>query len=466
MDEYVVIQQLLNLYCFDMTRYRYMSPDGKYHTMKIPYDETVLFEHLDGKKTVCVYAKEKNTIFHCFDVDEPDPDKIHKLVNKLVGCGIQRDFIYVSTSGNKGYHVEIFFDRPVWKSLAENFFNYLMRDPEIASIKMECKPGRNGAIKLPLGINFKTGRRCWYVDQDTLAPIESMDYIFCVQKMSAEDFEQIVYICNKEKKIEDIELAKQKTIKRTKPRKIPLRNEPVITALGQRHDKMLQKAVWLRCVGGEAEDIFEELINWVNRQDMSLIGSNWKEIEEDAYRMANDVVKHYEPKVTMRKHSVRHSQKLDRTDIQIILNAPTRSARKVAFLICASIKVFGVCSIGYDRIAQILGITTPTAFNSVKALIESGVVRKRKTGGVIYTDGEPRLVANEYVLCDDLPVYESINIKCECPVSMGEINSSFNDNYYGALMKMCDADTLSKYMTKSELEECMKYGAEGAVDGA
>lgn len=451
MDEYVVIQQLMNLYCFDMTRYRYMTPNGEYHTVKLPYDETLIYEHLEGKKTVCVYARERNTIFHTFDVDESDPVKVHLVIDKLVGIGIPRDKIYVSTSGNKGYHIDLFFDAPVWKSDVEGVFNYVVRDPVIAAIRMECKPGRKGAIKIPLGINFKTGRRCWYVDRDTLEPIERNDYVFEIQKMSAADFAQIAYICNKEKKKEDILLAKANPRKPQKPRKFVARNEPTITAPGQRHDKMLQKAVWLRAVGGEADDIYEELIRWVKRQDPSMIGSSWKEIDDDASRIAIDVAKQYEVKTKQKKNMVHRTDEISRSDMETVISAPTKTARKAAFLICAYCRAFGVCSMGYDRMAQILGVTYQTAFNAVKALIECGVIEKKKVGGVTYSDGKPVLVANEYA-------WSIKQIDGGIKFAVSEVSSDFLRVYYRALCDVFERQILEKRLTRSELEEVKMLG--------
>lgn len=446
MEEYVVVQQLMNLYCFDMTRYRYMTPDGKYHTVKEAYGETEIFEHLDGKKTMCVYARERNTIFHTFDIDEADPGKVHLVIEKLKKLGIPSDMIYVSISGNKGYHIDLFFDAPVWKSDAEGIFNYIMRDPEIVKIKMECKPGRNGAIKIPLGINFKTGRRCWYVNQETLEPIERYDYVFEIQKMSAADFAQIAYICNKEKKKDDILLAKASPRRPQKQRKFEARNEPTITALGQRHDKMLQKAVWLRAVGGDADDIYEELIKWINRQDPSLIGSSWKEIDDDASRIARDVARRYEVKAKQKNNIVRRTDEINRNDMEVILAAPTKTARKAAFLICAYCRAFGVCSMGYDRMAQILGVTYQTAFNAVKALIECGAIEKKKVGGVAYSDGKPVLIANEYI-------WKEKQIDGGIKFTISDVSSDFLRVYYSALCDTFEQDILEKRLTRSELEE-------------
>lgn len=450
MDEYMVVQQLMNLYCFDMMRYRYMTKDGKYHTVKAPYDERLVFEHLAGEKTMCVYARERNTVFETFDIDESDQENVRLLIEKLESCGISRDKVYVSTSGNKGYHVDIFFDAPVWKSDVENFYNYLISDPEIAKIRMESKPGRNGAIKVPLGINFRTGRRCWYLDRETLEPIERTDYVFEIEKICAEDFAQIVYICNKEKKKADIMRAKASPCKVHRPKKFVARNEPTVMAPGQRHDKMLKKAVWLRAVGGDADEIYDELIKWVNRQDPSLIGSSWKEIEDDACRIANDVAKHYEVKAKQKREFSHAAQAISREDMEIILGAPTKTARKAAFLICAYCRAFGMCSMGYDRMAQVLGVTYQTAFNAVKVLIECGVIEKKKVGGVAYSDGKPVLVANEYAW---ITKQSDGGIR----FTISEVSSDFMRVYYRALCDIFDQDILEKRLTRSELEELKKW---------
>lgn len=460
MEQFLIVKQLMSLYCFNTYKYSYMYPTesgGSYATTSTPLDESVMFEHLNGVRTVAVYARDRNTIFHCYDVDEANPEHVHLLIDKLVSEGIPREKIYVSTSGNKGYHVEYFFDQPVWKSLIENFYNYIRRDPEIAEIKMECRPIRNTTIKIPLGINFKTGRRCWYVDPDTLEPIEDMDYVFQIQRISAEDFGAIVLRCNKQAKVEDIAKAKvtaaSASSRRRKPRRKVFKSEtaPVMTESGQRHELMRKRAVWLRVVGGDEDEIYDDLIRWVERQDPELIGSSMDEIERDARELAASAVRKYDVVVPEKQiMTVRRKPEITARDMRVILAAPTKNARRVAMLICAFCKVYGKCCLGFERIAQIVGVTYKTAYNAVNTLIEYGIVEKKKTGGVVYVHGNPVLQPNEYAMVTDIGIMGEYDVFGSMPVQIDRVRDDFDHFYYGAIAKMCSDDTIRKCLVRSE----------------
>ena len=455
MDEYLIVKRLMDLYCFNTYRYGYMYPGG-YRSNVQNLDETVLYAHLSGEKTVCVYARERNTMFQCYDVDESDPEHVRALIDKLAAEGIPRERIYVSMSGNKGYHVEYFFDEPVWKSRIENFFDYIRRDPVIGGIKMECRPIRKLTIKIPLGVNFKTGRRCWYVDRETLEPIEDPGYVFKIERIEARKFAEIVKRCNTAAKIEDIALAKAAMAKgsghsKRVAKKYGRGTEPTITGSGQRHEMMLKKAVWLRSIGGDEEDIYCELMNWVRRQDMTLIRSGMSEIENDARRIAVDVVRKYEVRTPTKQLVVKRGPAaIEATDMRVILAGKNRNERKVAMLVCAFCKAYGKCSLGYERIAKIIGVTYKTAYNAVQGLMEAGIIEKKKTGGIAYNHGSPVLQANEYVMATGMPVGVSCEVFGRVPIDMERVTDGFDRFYYGAIARMCGEDAIENCLTKNE----------------
>ncbi|QCX33663.1 hypothetical protein FDN13_08090 [Caloramator sp. E03] len=71
----------------------------------LPY---LLEAHLDGRLTIGVFGNINSTKFICFDIDFKKPQKakeaVYKLIEAIEQFGIPRDYIYVSSSGNKGYH--------------------------------------------------------------------------------------------------------------------------------------------------------------------------------------------------------------------------------------------------------------------------------------------------------------------------------------------------------------------------
>ena len=466
-QEYMVMAKLKKLYCFNISGYAFMRPDGEYLTTYEELTEAVLFEHLDGKRTVCVHAGKWQTIFMTFDVDEDDKEHVRALVLRLAELGIRYEDIHVSTSGNKGYHVDLFFDEPVHKWLIENFYDYVRRDPEIAAIHMECRPINSTTIKIPLGINFRTGRRCWYVDRDTLAPIEDFGYILGISPMSGAMFRELVRKLNKQRMLEDLAIAKVNTeLEKKQPKVIAgdgvritgYKNEPVITHPGERHNLTLRKAVWLRSVGADEDQIYEELWRWTERQNQDLISSSWQQIDDDIREITGAVMRNIAPKLERYKTiGYGGARLLTEEDIQKILPINKKSSRKVAMLITLYCKAYKSCALGLDKIGSIIGLSHPTVQTAVQQLIQDGVINKKKTGGLCYQGDKPVLRPNEYVLSEKAKRDRKITAKANVSYTVPEVIEDFEHFYYAALAEMCDRKTLAKYLSAAEMKEIKKY---------
>ena len=97
-----------NTYCF--YRQKYVIMDSQYtKTVAHYFTDKVIESHIDGKYALCVFAGPKVTRFISVDVDEGGKKVVRQVVDTFVKFGIPMDRIYVSTSGRKGYHVDIFF---------------------------------------------------------------------------------------------------------------------------------------------------------------------------------------------------------------------------------------------------------------------------------------------------------------------------------------------------------------------
>src|SRR5205085_11636417 len=129
--------------------------------------------HLQGKETLGVFAGEYNTQFICFDVDFHDPKLAkwytYRVIDSLVNVGVPEKYIHTSTSGNKGYHVDVYFNKMITIDVCKAFFDLVINQGQLYSEhgKVEFRPSNQG-LKLPLGINFKNNNsrtnKCWYVD--------------------------------------------------------------------------------------------------------------------------------------------------------------------------------------------------------------------------------------------------------------------------------------------------------------
>ncbi len=168
-----------------------------FHDNSRPLSDYHLKSHLRRVYTVGVFANPKHNItkFICFDVDVPDIELAKEVVTKIIdtlNClGITNDYIYVSWSGNKGYHVEIFFNKPLENNIVEKFFNIVIYKADLMDIdngKVEFLPTNSKGVKLPLGINFRgknaLDKLCLYVDYENgFNYIRSKDFVLQIQKI-------------------------------------------------------------------------------------------------------------------------------------------------------------------------------------------------------------------------------------------------------------------------------------------
>ena len=464
-DRAEVASRLLDLYCMNMSKFSFMFVNREGEAQYLAEKERPLtirevYAHLAGRKTISVFGADKVTCFCTFDLDESDPAKLRALVGRLVEIGIPRERLYISTSGNKGYHVDFFLDKPVYKTHGESLYKYLRREPEFAAMKLEYFPVKNRCIKIPLGINFKSGRRCWYLDPETLAPIEDERYVLGIEKWSADAFGELVWRLNKEMKLADIAEAKEHAgeWEEAEPaRRVVMPKmadkEPVLTRTGERHNLMRSKAVFLRCCYGLDEDtIYAELMAWVGRQNQSLIESSEAEVERDARELAKDVVAKFVPSNVWWKQRLTESSKrgkITAADIGNILRAKKKSARKVAFLICVYCACFKTCTIGYRTMAEKLGLSYMTVSDAVHELIEQKIIRLAKRGGCVTVNGEPRFRANEYAFV----AAASPDDRC-VEFNFEEEKENIDGFYYRAMAAMVEPDELRRVMSKSEAARC------------
>ena len=194
-----IIQKINHLYILYRQKWLKFDTTG-YSTISSIITDYHVRNHLQGHYTLGVFAGSIFTKFICFDVDVINPQMakwtVYKLVDTLQEIGIPGEFIYISTSGNKGYHVEIFFNKPVFNTDIKQFYLMVLNYAELLNIdygKVELRPTHTQGVKLPLGKHFTTNRICWYVDYEKgLKPIEDINYILTIQQMDSEYFYNIL----------------------------------------------------------------------------------------------------------------------------------------------------------------------------------------------------------------------------------------------------------------------------------
>lgn len=480
MEQLQVATRLMQLYCFNHGEYRemYRKGDGSSAWRHVPEQLTMaeMLAHLDGEKTIGVYGRSYRTIFMTLDVDEGDIGIVMLLTDKLAEVGVPREYIYVSASGKKGYHIDIFFEGSVHKSKVENLYDYIMMDENFMNLHIECFPLHHTAVKIPLGVHQATGRRCWYLDpENCYEPIEDFDYVAKIKRLPAGEFEAVVHNINKMVLLDRIEAAKKykwlPTIKQSDDERpylcLPNDGEPMIEGPGERHDKMRRKAVWLCCYGGCDEDtIYNELLAWMSRQNKAYVASTDEEIDRDARELARDVFKKYGGQVATKCTKSDPGQKysdewinraliITASDMYKVMLGKTRVTRQVAFLICVFCKCFNNCCMSYDLMAEKIGCSKRAVQEAVKDLLSYKVIKLKEQGGLRIINGEPRLIPNEYVFATEHRGYGALPfLKKYMEFNFLEEKDRIDQFYYVVLTQFFEMSDLKRICTPVEYRGC------------
>ncbi|MCY7731785.1 helix-turn-helix domain-containing protein [Aerococcus urinaeequi] len=207
MDSAVIAERLLELYFVNRSSYieQYRNKRGEvkytHHKRKITVNDLV--DHVEHRRTLGAITDPTTglTNFISFDVDTKDNayDDTLELVELLVTYyGIDQQFIYVSNSGHKGYHVELFFDEAIqWQAL-EPFYLEVINKLGKTKKEVELRPTANG-LKLPLSINRKTSNLSLlclftfdFTGLRTLNQEESVKRLLNAKQIDLNDFKEFV----------------------------------------------------------------------------------------------------------------------------------------------------------------------------------------------------------------------------------------------------------------------------------
>lgn len=239
--------------------------------------------------------------------------------------GFPRKQIYVSFSGGKGYHVEMFFNEIVSTESLKRIYDAVIEAEGLNQHKVEFRPKYRAAIKLPLSIHAKTGHICWFVDRETFDPITREDYLLQIQPLTVDVLTQACEKCPSPKEAESVGKKTKETTEHSDPVPANQIYGTRLTEKGTRHNVMRNIVVYLRTHGVEEDACREELHRWLDAQDPSLIGSSPEEIQTDIELLVSWA---YSPEFITKK-----AQSIDQTTIcasqmKEVLRQSNRSSRR------------------------------------------------------------------------------------------------------------------------------------------
>ncbi|MGJ8455806.1 CRISPR-associated primase-polymerase type A1 [Pseudothermotoga sp. U03pept] len=206
-----VVKQFMNLFTGREDVFAVQSDEG-YYPVRRPMTEKDVLEHLNGEKTLGVYVLRSDNClkFAAFDVDlkkdalHEDWQSIFKLckektVELCERLRLENIKYYVEFSGNKGFHVWIFFNRWLQAYKVRYILKKVVDELELSEkISVEVFPkqadhggGLGNLIKLPLGVHRKTLNRCVFVGED-FEPVENQyDFLLKIEPNDSDEFEKL-----------------------------------------------------------------------------------------------------------------------------------------------------------------------------------------------------------------------------------------------------------------------------------
>lgn len=190
-------------------KYRYVEAIKGHEPMTITNDpnkkgyigltSTHLKHHIMGRKNIAIYFPKSSSKLIGFDVDTKDFSVVEKVYNAILNKGIPKDCIAISSSGNKGFHVDVFLEQLLGFYYTKRFYKAILEDTGLSEDIVEVRGAGGQAYKLPITKHRNTYKECCFLDLqgnkiDTLEAIESY------KKADIELIKKVVLDCNRVKK--------------------------------------------------------------------------------------------------------------------------------------------------------------------------------------------------------------------------------------------------------------------------
>lgn len=467
-------EKMMQLYVMETTRYlvqykskakaayRQIKTYTKRHAAHSDVNADLLTKHMQGKTTVGVFNGEELNKFICFDVDYADNHAMArwvalKIVDVLMNeFNIPRDFIHVSLSGGKGYHVDLFVDEPIMLEVARMFHAAVLDKfdlPEGGDV--EFRPSSGQGVKLPLGIHRGTGARCWYVDSETLEPLTDFGYLLTIEPMDSERITALDLKLTTEQAAEFGAVARGTNLEATEAdlSKAFARVSAVIEA-GQliesntRNHVTFDLARFYNHHGLEADAAVDEIMRILHNTpgDYFSRDSKPEHWEKEAERITRDV---YEKGYTFGSNN--RPVDIHKSEILSVLSCGTFQTKQMLYGMIVTRKRYGQNFIFPESVAmKTIGTTSKATVGAArKRLIEGGYIECTRKGEIDYArskqTGQFRYKPNRYRLLLDEPKPTEAKVTLQKDQSIVEV-----------AYLLCDVTEIKQYIKRFEFNNRWK----------
>lgn len=292
-----IVKKMNELFITYRKRYlKQLGEDANYKfitTKRAELTNWVVTKHIKQLDTVGLKLGEQGlTKFFTFDIDIRDEADRKQVTLDLVELlnryyGINRKDIHVWFSGEKGYHVDLYFDELIFETKLEAFYNEVLYKLGESNSRIERRPTKGLGVKLPLGIHQRTRQFCPYVDNFSLNPLP-IDYFFNIEPIALEDFkEHVLDDCSEYLKSDrDKIFIKGIDIKEVRDRKLirkqvyEVLNTGHLIESGSRNKFTYGASIVLKMQGNTEEEVFNIIsaimhntLNNVNTKNF--LDTNW-----------------------------------------------------------------------------------------------------------------------------------------------------------------------------------------------
>lgn len=450
------VTQLSDLYITFRGRFVEMR-DGSVFIPKefgepIRLKDSHISSHLAGIYAVGIYAGEKSSKFMTFDVDDGSIQTVKDIMGVLVNLGISEEYIQVSTSGGKGYHIDLICERPIatWRFRA--IYEYVCNELGLDMRKIEFRPTSSQSIKLPLGVHHKTGNRCWFLDKKTMDPIEDMGYIFGIDKIPYDTINSISSTCYSKNRFRKDKKEREHIQRVHEGKELPREYEDHIvdlTGRGQFRNTAVKVGIFLRTHGAiDFESLKAALFRWYESQNPDYI----TESENEAKYYLNHLAKWVTEKIPERNLFYRKDEPVSYTadDMRLVMAQSSIAGRRIMFLVINMAKRYGWCKLSEDRIGEYIGFSRQTVTKTISAFVNSGAMKKESGGYYDANKRRPNLLRPVYR--GELPSCERVSsVKADTNISVPPLTpENFEGIFYGTVRGAVGEENLMKVLTKKE----------------
>lgn len=473
-----------------MARYQYLILDeyGNYRTFNkhnnakvYPLTDYVIQRHLDGKSTLGVFASANHTKFICFDIDVKDENKakwtVYRLVDSLIKIGIPDDDIHISLSGNKGYHVELYFNNPIKNQYAYELYLLVMNVSDLLNMdygEVEYRPNAmKQGVKIPLGFNFRNSRkpRCWYVDYDKrLKPIRNKEYILKIKQMNVEVIYNILERERdnlEEKEVREVEEVRGFIESKYTPLKIYNENigeqetieaiekilDTGLTIAGTRHNSLFKLAKYFRYHGLTQEECKARLIEWMSEQDTRCYTTKWEDCIKDIYLIVNYV---YEKEISLTVEE--KDLYVTYEEMRQIIRLKSKNEKLLAYCLLIHSKRYAMKNGHFFMIYRHMSEASGLCEKTTRTLIN-----KLEQNGVIEIIERNRFIRDENGKVSNVkkkPNIYKMNIKCDKEAdSLFKVafkGLSYKDSFSSCILHFFDRKMLQNLVSRRQYEYLVK----------